>query len=86
MKRTRVEKKDKSVYSSQPIESMSLLKAFQTHDRLINHNLSLTKDLVDSIQAIQRNMKGMNDIIKGMLSCMGELTGVLRTIVDELPK
>ena len=82
MNKKKVVEKEKPPISREAIEDMTLLKAFQTHDKLIDQNLSITTDLAQSMYALQRNMKGINEVIQSMMSYMDGINGVLRTIVE----
>lgn len=82
MNKKKVVKEEKPPISREAIEDMTLLKAFQTHDKLIDQNIALTQHLTESMYAMQRNMKGITEVINCMLNYMQEINGVLRSIVE----
>ena len=83
MNKKKVVKEEKPPISREAIEDMTLLKAFQTHGKLIDQNIALSQDLTESMYAMQRNMKGINEVINCMLKYMQEINGVLRSIVEK---
>ena len=67
-------------------EFTSMQKIMKVHDRLIYKNVIGVENAGKNIDRLLANMKGVNKVVKGIISSIGDINRILRTIIKRLPK